>query len=54
LQTGADRLLGPLEGLEQSSDVPSLGLSVSPDGMSVLYPRNVTDTSDLMLLENFR
>jgi Tol biopolymer transport system component/DNA-binding winged helix-turn-helix (wHTH) protein len=54
VQTGEDRLLGPLEGLDQSSDVPSLGLSVSPDGMSVLYPRNVTDTSDLMLIENFR
>jgi Tol biopolymer transport system component len=52
--TGEDRLLGKLEQFEQDPLVPSLGLSVSPDGTSVLYPRRVIDSSDLMLIENFR
>jgi serine/threonine protein kinase/Tol biopolymer transport system component len=51
--SGHDRFLGRLERLEQSPAVLSLGLSVGPDG-SVLYPRNVTDSADLMLIENFR
>jgi hypothetical protein len=41
-----------LEPLDQS--IEALGLAVSPDGLSILYPRNVNDSSDLMLIENFR
>jgi Tol biopolymer transport system component/tRNA A-37 threonylcarbamoyl transferase component Bud32 len=45
--SGQDRPVGTLEaGLIR-------GLSVSPDGRSVLYGRNVR-TSDLMMIENFR
>ena len=33
---------------------PALGLSISPDGMSVLYLRHMSDSADLMLIENFR
>jgi Tol biopolymer transport system component len=54
LATGEDRVLGRLEQFERSPILLSLGLSISPDGTSVLYPRTVNEGSDLMLLENFR
>ena len=31
-----------------------LGLSVSPDGNTIIYPRQVLSRADLMLIENFR
>jgi hypothetical protein len=34
--------------------VGSLGLAISPDGLSILYPRIVNDSADLMLIENVR
>jgi hypothetical protein len=49
-ETGRDRRLGTLEHLEYRP----LGLSVSPDGRTILYPRRTSETSDLMLIENFR
>ena len=53
-ETGRDRLLGRLEKFEKRPDFLSLGLGLSPDGMSVLYLRHMNDTADLMLIENFR
>jgi WD40 repeat protein len=50
LKTGRDRQLGTLDGL---TDRP-LGLSVSPDGNTIVYPRKGQPTADLMLIENFR
>ena len=50
LETGRDRLLGTLDGLV---DRP-LGLAVSPDGKTIVYPRQVHLNADLMLIENFR
>ena len=50
--TGRDRLLGRLERYENQF-VP-LGLAVSPDGASVLYPKRIRDSFDLMLIEGFR
>jgi Tol biopolymer transport system component/DNA-binding winged helix-turn-helix (wHTH) protein len=50
LNTGRDRRLGTLDGL---MDRP-LGLSVSPDGNTIVYPRTGPSTADLMLIENFR
>jgi hypothetical protein len=50
LETGRDRLLGTLEGLQ---DRP-LGLAVSPDGKTIVYPRAMHTDADLMLIENFR
>jgi hypothetical protein len=50
LQTFRDRQLGILEGLR---DHP-LGLSVSPDGKRIVYPRQVLASADLMLIESFR
>ena len=52
--TGRDRLLGRLEKFESSPGVLPLGLSVSPDGKSILYLRHMSDSADLMLIENFR
>ena len=49
LETGRDRRLGTLEGL---IDRP-LGLAVSPDGKTILYPRLTNQNADLMLIENF-
>jgi len=42
--------LGRLDGLTQRS----LGLSVSPDGNTIIYTRQVLSRVDLMLIENFR
>jgi hypothetical protein len=52
--TGRDRRLGVLEQFERSPDAPALGLSASPDGTSVLYLRHMSDSADLMLIENFK
>jgi len=49
----ADRVLGRLEGYEEQM-FPPLGLAVSPDGASILYPRRMRDSFDLMVIENFR
>jgi len=45
--TGRDRLLGNLER-------GSPGLTVSPDGKTILYNRQTGHGADLMLIENFR
>jgi Tol biopolymer transport system component len=47
LATQRDRLLGSLKGW-------SRGLTVAPDGRSILYTRLQEQGSDLMLIENFR
>ena len=52
--TGRDRRLGTLEQFERSSEAAALGLSISPDGMSVLYIRHMSDSADLMMIENFK
>ncbi len=31
-----------------------MGLSVSPDGNTIIYPRMIASRADLMLIENFR
>jgi hypothetical protein len=50
LETGRDQRLGTIEGL-----IPRpLGLAVSPDGRTILYPRHTRENTDLMLIENFR
>jgi hypothetical protein len=51
-RTGASRSLNLLPVGSQGS--PFLGLSVSPDGKSILYSRSVNDDTDLMLIENFK
>jgi hypothetical protein len=48
--TGRNTRLGRLDGLAERP----LGLSVSPDGNTVIYPRQVLSRADLMLIENFR
>jgi hypothetical protein len=48
-ETGRDRHVATLE----VGSMGMLGLSVSPDGRSVLYT-NGTLASDLMMIENFR
>jgi len=45
--TGRGRLLGKL-------DRAFRGLTVSPDGKTILYTRTVGEGSDLMMIENFR
>ena len=50
--TGRDRLLGRLEKYENQF-VP-LGLAVSPDEVSVLYPKRIRDSFDLMVIEGFK
>jgi Tol biopolymer transport system component len=50
LHTGRDHHLGTLEGLR---DRP-LGLSVSPDGKTIVYQSHSGGAADLMLIENFR
>jgi Tol biopolymer transport system component len=49
-QTGRDRVLGKLEKL--ALGMP--GLTVSPDGSTILYSRLSHISADLMLIENFR
>jgi len=46
--TGRGRVLGTLEKAHE------YGLTVSPDGKTVLYSRLVNEGTDLMLIENFR
>jgi len=51
LKTGRDRRLGTLDGITGRA----MGLSVSPDGRTIVYPRATTaENADLMLIENFR
>ena len=45
--TGRDRLLGKLQNAQGA-------ITVSPDGKTVLYAKDVGEGSDLMLIENFR
>jgi len=45
--TGQDRLLGRLE-------QTFLGLTISPDGKTILYTKFESQGSDLMMIENFR
>jgi hypothetical protein len=47
--TGHDRFIGTLE----SANV-YFGISVSPDGRTILYDRRVSTGADLMLIENFK
>jgi hypothetical protein len=49
-EAGRIRRLGTLDNLAGGAD----GLSVSPDGKTIVYPRVVSTTRDLMLIENFR
>ena len=49
-KTGRNARLGRLDGLSQRP----LGLSVSPDGNTIIYPKQVLSRADLMLIENFR
>jgi Tol biopolymer transport system component len=49
-KTGRNARLGRLDGLAERP----LGLSVSPDGNTIIYPRQVLSRADLMLIENFR
>ena len=46
--TGRDRLLGALDGYDGN------GITVSPDGKTILYTKSVGEGSDLMMIENFR
>jgi Tol biopolymer transport system component/DNA-binding winged helix-turn-helix (wHTH) protein len=50
LKTRGTRRLGTLDGLMERP----LGLTVSPDGNTIVYPRKGQSTADLMLIENFR
>jgi Tol biopolymer transport system component len=49
-KTGRNTRLGTLDGLWPRP----LGLSVSLDGNTIVYPRQVLSRGDLMLIENFR
>jgi hypothetical protein len=42
LKTGRDRRLGTLDGLKERP----MGLSVSPDGNTIVYPRQVLARAD--------
>ena len=46
--TDRDRLLSKLE------NATGDGITVSPDGKTILYAKNIGEGSDLMLIENFR
>jgi len=46
--TGRDRLLGNLE------NAAAVGLTVSPDGKTILYEKMIGEGVDLMMIENFR
>ena len=48
--TGRSARLGRLDGLSERP----LGLSVSPDGNTIIYPRMTLSQADLMLIENVR
>jgi hypothetical protein len=48
--TGRNARLGRLDGLAERP----LGLSVAPDGNTIIYTRQVLSRADLMLIENFR
>jgi dipeptidyl aminopeptidase/acylaminoacyl peptidase len=54
VESGRTRRLGTLEMYEHDENAPALGLSISPDGSAILYLRHMTDSADLMLIENFR
>jgi serine/threonine protein kinase len=45
--TGRDRLFGKLEGL-------NVGITVSPDGKTILYTKLVGEGSNVIMIENFR
>jgi hypothetical protein len=47
-ETGRGRLLGNLERWNTT------GLTISPDGRTILYTRVVGEGSDLMMIDNFR
>jgi hypothetical protein len=49
-KTGRTAHLGRLDGLAGRP----LGLSVSPDGNTIIYTREVLSRADLMLIENFK
>ena len=48
IETGESSILAELPDLAES------GLSISPDGMTILYTRTRAHEGDLMLLESFR
>jgi len=50
LKSGRDRRLGTLDGITRSPG----GLSVSPDGRTIVYQKLTIQNADLMLIENFR
>jgi eukaryotic-like serine/threonine-protein kinase len=50
LKTNRDKRLGTLDGITDRA----LGLSVSPDGRTIVYPKLVNQNADLWLIENFR
>jgi hypothetical protein len=49
LRTGQVRTIGRISGISVNT-----GMTVSPDGRSLLYVRQDVRGSDLMLVENFR
>ncbi len=51
LATGEDR---PIAALVDPDYADPAGLSISPDGTTILYTRHIRAGSDLMLIENFR
>ena len=45
---------GKVNTIATISGIPIVGLSVSPDGRSILYAQSDSAGQDLMLVENFR